>query len=126
MPAAPGENAMIDFLTFDILISRHALLVFYYLGAVAMPLAAWLMAVYLVRRLPPVRDAYRVGMNLMTRHVPLRWRLAGLLMFVLAFLFMELMWRMLFEYLIAFMQMRDALVAAGSAPGHEACGKRLA
>jgi hypothetical protein len=42
--------------------------------------------------------------------VPLRWRLLGLILFVAAFLFMELMWRMLFEYLIAFMQMRDALV----------------
>jgi hypothetical protein len=34
----------------------------------------------------------------------------GILLFVAAFLFMELMWRIMFEYLIAFMQMRDALV----------------
>ena len=30
--------------------------------------------------------------------------------FIMTFFFMELFWRMLFEYLIAFMQMRDALL----------------
>jgi hypothetical protein len=101
---------MTDILTFDTMISRHALLVFYYLGAVVMPVAAWLTALYLIRRVEPVREAYRTGMGLLSAGVPLRWRLLGLILFVAAFLFMELMWRMLFEYLIAFMQMRDALV----------------
>jgi len=33
------------------------------------------------------------------------------LAFLVAFLFMELFWRMLFEFLIAYMQMCDALLA---------------
>jgi hypothetical protein len=44
---------MTDFLTFETMISRHALLVFSYLGAVVMPLAAWFMALYLMRRFGP-------------------------------------------------------------------------
>ncbi|MFB1487279.1 MULTISPECIES: DUF4282 domain-containing protein [unclassified Thiocapsa] len=101
---------MTDFLTFETMLSRQALLVFYYLGAVVMPVAAWLMALYFMRRFEPVGDAYRAGMGLLTATVRLRWRVLGILLFVAAFLFMELMWRIMFEYLIAFMQMRDALV----------------
>jgi hypothetical protein len=103
-------GAMTDFLTFDTMISRHALLIFYYLGALVMPVAAWLVALYLIRRFNSARAIYEAGMGLFAATVPLRWRLLGLVLFVAAFLFMELMWRMMFEYLIAFMQMRDALV----------------
>lgn len=101
---------MADFLTFQTLISRHALLVLYYLGAVVMPVAAWLLALYLMRRVEPIRAAYRSGRDLLTARVPLRWRLLGILLLLAMFFLMELMWRILFEYLIAFMQMRDALV----------------
>ena len=101
---------MTDFLSFETMISRHALLVFYYLGAVVMPVAAWLAALYLIRRFRSAREIYAKGMGLFTATVPLRWRLLGFIMFAAAFLLMELMWRMMFEYLIAFMQMRDALV----------------
>ena len=32
-------------------------------------------------------------------------------LFIFCFLFMELFWRMLFEFLIAYMQIRDALLS---------------
>jgi len=35
------------------------------------------------------------------------------LMALLAFVFFELLWRMLFEFLLAYFQMRDALVGLG-------------
>lgn len=103
---------MTDFLTFQTMISQHALLVFYYMGAVVMPVAAWLTALFVLRR---IRSAYAIdglGKGLLTATMPRRWRLLALMLFIAAFLFMELMWRMMFEYLIAFMQMRDALVNA--------------
>ncbi len=39
-----------------------------------------------------------------------RDRIAAAMLFLAAFLFMELLWRLLFEYLIAFLQMREALL----------------
>ena len=39
------------------------------------------------------------------------------LLFLAAFLFMELLWRLLFEYLIAFLQMREALLILQQARG---------
>ncbi len=99
-----------DFLAFRTLISRHALLLFYYLGAVGMPLAAWLSARYLLRRVSIAQDALDTGKRLVASGTCLRHRVLFIAMFMAAFLFMELMWRMMFEYLIAFMQMRDALV----------------
>jgi hypothetical protein len=76
-----------------------------------MPLAAWLTAVYLMRRYDPAREAYDAGKHLFVAVLPKRHRVLGVALFVLTFLFMELLWRLMFEYLIAFMQIRDALVA---------------
>lgn len=103
---------MTDFLTFQTMISRHALLVFYYMGAVVMPVAAWLAALYVLRRVRSAQAIDDFGKGLLAATLPRRWRLLALMLFIVAFAFMELMWRMMFEYLIAFMQMRDALINA--------------
>ena len=44
------------------------------------------------------------------RYMRRRDRVALTLLFLAAFLFMELLWRLLFEYLIAFLQMREVLL----------------
>lgn len=102
-----------DFLSFQTMISQPVLIVFYYLGAVVMPLMAWLLALYLGRRFAWLRASAASGKQLFEASVPSRYRWLLLLLFIAAFLFMELMWRLMFEYLIAFMQMRDALVQPG-------------
>jgi hypothetical protein len=103
-------QSVFDFLVFDRLISHYALIVFYYLGALGMPLAAWLLARYLLVRFPSARDAFDAGKRGIGGLLNVRQRVLLLALFFSAFLFMELLWRMLFEYLIAFMQMRDALI----------------
>lgn len=103
-------NLVIDFLTFRTMISEQVLIVFYYLGAAGMPLAAWLSAAYLMRRCNPGRDAYALSKHLFVMSVPKRRRVQAIALFAAAFMFMELMWRLMFEYLIAFMQIREALV----------------
>jgi hypothetical protein len=103
-------NELLDFLSFRTLVSQQVLIVFYYLGAVGMPLAAWVSARYLLGRFELARDAYDTGKQLLSAALPRRHRPLMLVLFLIAFLFLELLWRMLFEYLIAFMQMRDALV----------------
>lgn len=107
---------MIDVLTFDTLISIPVLLVFYYLGALVMPVVAWLAMVLLLRRFEPLDQAFQAGIRVFDSLIPLRWRLLILLVMLLMFVSMELGWRVMFEFLIAFMQMRDALVGAAGAP----------
>ena len=104
-------NALVDFLSFRTLISGPVLVLFYYLGALGMPLAAWWMADRLLRRYAPARDAVDSGRRLFVAMLPTRHRILAVGLFLAAFLFMELLWRMMFEYLIAFMQIRDALVS---------------
>lgn len=103
-------QTLIDFLTFKTLISEYVLIFFYYLGALILPIVAWTLSLFLVRRFTVVRQVYRTGMGLFSHMVPVRFRITMLLMFLLALVCMELVWRLMFEYLIAFMQIRDALV----------------
>ena len=103
-----------DFLTFRLLISEYALVVFYYLGAVGMPLFALAVLLFLGRRFPQLWWLGRRSGELAKQHLPWRYRFALIFSFLLALLMMELFWRMLFEYLIAFLQIRDALEAMQS------------
>ncbi len=103
-------NELLDFLSFRTLVSQQVLIVFYYLGAAGMPLAAWVFARYLLGRFELARDAYDSGKRLLATALHRRQRVMMSVLFLIAFLFLELLWRMMFEYLIAFMQMRDALV----------------
>lgn len=101
-------NFFADFFSFRTFVSLDVLRVVYALGAIGMPLMAWGVWLWLDRFLlwkwmrGTAADATR-------RVVPKRWRLTGILLFVLCFLCMELMWRMMFEFIIAYLQMRDAL-----------------
>jgi len=101
-------NFFADFFSFRTFVSLDVLRVVYALGAIGMPLMAWGVWLWLGRfqlwkwMRGTAADATR-------RVVPKRWRLAGILLFVLCFLCMELMWRMMFEFIIAYLQMRDAL-----------------
>lgn len=102
---------MYDFLTFKHLISIEVMIAFYYLGALVMPLLiyGWLVRLYrkyFSEAVQQGRPFIQPVLNLGTGR-RWKWGLLGVLMFM----FGELLWRLMFEYLIAFMQMRDALVA---------------
>jgi hypothetical protein len=103
-------ESLLDFLRFRTFISPHALIVFYYLGALGMPVASWLFLVWLRRRYKPLGLANDTARQTSAVVIPLHYRVVATLLFLFSLLFMELMWRMIFEYLIAFLQMRDALL----------------
>jgi hypothetical protein len=101
---------MTDFLTFKTFISGHVLIIFYYLGAVGMPLAGYLVFRWMVRKLAEQHiEPGHIATGAWSR-LPSRYRLVTILVVIGAFLFMQLLWRMLFEFLIAYLQIRDALV----------------
>ncbi|OYV32990.1 MAG: hypothetical protein B7Z83_10110 [Thiomonas sp. 20-64-5] len=101
-------DSVADFFAFRIFVSLDVLRVAYALGAIGMPLVAWGVWLWLDRF--TLWKWMRGAAADATRQViPGRWRLVAILLFVLCFLCMELMWRMMFEFIIAYLQMRDAL-----------------
>lgn len=100
---------MMNFLTFKSFISTDALIAFYYLGAVVMPIAIWIFMIWLLQKYKFLNTAYESGKDVIWRSLNRKQQTQFLAFFVISFLFMSLFWRMLFEFLIAYMQIRDAL-----------------
>lgn len=101
---------MQDFLAFKTFISPVALIIFYYLGAIFMPLFIWFASRWIIKKIGVVERGYKIGKKMAWNSINLKDKLLLALLFVIIFLFMQLLWRMMFEFLIGYMQMRDALV----------------
>lgn len=101
-------QSLADFFSFRTFVSLDVLRVVYALGAIGMPLMAWGVWLWL-GRFALWNWMRGTAANATRRVVSRRWRLTGIVLFVLCFLCMELIWRMMFEFLIAYLQMRDAL-----------------
>lgn len=99
-----------DFLTFKTFISPIALIIFYYMGAVVMPIFVWFFSRWIMKKIGFVEQGYQKGKKFLGSTVSLKYRVLFMAMFIMMFLFMELMWRMMFEFMIAYMQMWEALV----------------
>lgn len=99
---------MQDFLTFQTFITPTLLIFFYYVGAVIIPvlcwyLARWLKNVYFSESSELIKDAIKAS-------IPLKQRIIITILFSLSFLFMEIIWRVMFEFFIAYFDMHDALM----------------
>ena len=99
-----------DFLTFKSFISTEVLIIFYYLGALILPIGIWLLFTWLIRKYRLLNSAYENGKEIIWKSLSRKQQINLVIFFVTSFLFMELFWRMFFEFLIAYMQMRDALL----------------
>ena len=102
---------MIDFLTFKSFISIDVLILFYYFGALVLPIGLWMVSMWLIRRYQLFNTFYEQSQTLLWEVLNKKQKIQVGLFFIISFLFMQLFWRMLFEFLIAYMQIRDALVA---------------
>ena len=99
-----------DFFTFKTFISTEALIIFYYLGAIILPIFLWFMLSWFVRKYKLLEITYKNGKEFFWKLLTKKQQTKFIILFLVAFLFMELFWRMLFEFLIAYMQIRDALL----------------
>ena len=99
-----------DFLTFKTFISPMALLVFYYMGAIVMPILGWFFARWLMKKVTPLERGYQKSREMAWAFLSLKYRVVFIVLFIMMFLFMELLWRMMFEFLIAYMQIWEVLV----------------
>ena len=99
-----------EFLAFKSFISTEVLIIFYYLGALILPIGVWLLLTWLIRKYRLLNTAYESGREIIWKSLNRKQQAKIVVFFVTSFLFMELFWRMFFEFLIAYMQMRDALL----------------
>jgi hypothetical protein len=103
-------QGFIDFLNFQFFISPYILIACYYIGAIAVPVASWFLASWIIRKYLLVSDNYESGKTTLSNITSKKDRVLLYALFILFFIFMEIIWRMMFEFLIAYFQMRDALM----------------
>lgn len=99
-----------DFFTFKSFISIEALIIFYYIGALILPISLWFVLMWLIHKYNPFNTVYKHGKEIIWKVLDIKQQIKFLLFFLISFLFMQLFWRMLFEFLIAYMQIRNALL----------------
>jgi hypothetical protein len=99
---------MRDILAFNHFITQDILIVFYYVGAVLMPLLMWLGRGWIVRNIAFAKrwdESLKKGYGSLSKggKITVILAVAGL------FLCMELCWRMIFEVMIGYFDMHDYL-----------------
>lgn len=99
-----------DFLSFRTFISFYVLFIFYYIGAIGAPIASWFLAIWLRKKYFLVDKSYIFGKKILITCTSKKQRVWFVSLLVLLFLWIEIIWRMLFEFLIAYLQIRDALL----------------
>ncbi len=99
---------MHDILVFNTFITQHVLIVFYYIGAVLMPIVLFMFRKELIARVAffkRINDRLKAFYGTFTTgQKTVFW-----LVFITVFLCMELCWRMVFEAMIGYFDMHDYL-----------------
>lgn len=100
-----------DFIRFKIFVTPSFLVAVYYLGAVGVPFFVWYIAFQLKKKEPAwlVAASSSAGAG---KIIPYKARIATI-SFIL-FLLMELFWRMMFEFMLAYFQIREAVMILSS------------
>ena len=108
---ASTTSLLWDFLSFRVLMTPAILVVVYYFGAIVVPLAIILLlqnARQAAGDIPMATRRGRLRESFLGDH---RGKLvvAGVLLFIM----MEIFWRMMFEFFIAYFQIHNALMGMG-------------
>ncbi|MDD2829812.1 MAG: DUF4282 domain-containing protein [Sulfuricurvum sp.] len=86
-----------NYLTFESFISIPVLIVFYYIGALIFPLILWVKRNWVIKLTDALTQTFPITASRL------------ILGFIILLLGFEIMWRMLFEMLIGYFQMREYL-----------------
>lgn len=101
---------MVEFLTFKSFISIEALIILYYIGALVLPILLWMMLLWFTNKYKLFNTLYETTKEALWQVLNLKQRIQLSLFFFISFIFMQLFWRIFFEFLIAYMQIRDSLL----------------
>jgi len=115
----PDSNLVWDFLSFRLLVTPSLLLIVYYFGAIVMPVLGYLFYKRLTRKGEVNDNVMRKGQlreSLSENDWLKKNRRRFMLFGFVAFLMMELGWRIFIEFFIAYFPMHNALMQI-SIPG---------
>ncbi len=101
---------MLDFLTFQSFISGYILIAMYNIGAFILPLLIWHFSKKIYQKLQLFRQGHDHIKKLVWSSLNWKQRMLLITIFTAILLLIELVWRMMIEFLIAYIQIRDALV----------------
>ncbi len=97
-----------DFLSFKHFIAADILIVCYYIGALLFPLILYLSRKYIIQNISWINTFYSRFTTSM-HALSIQKKLLIILFFLLLFLSMEVVWRMMCEMMIGYFQMHDYL-----------------
>jgi len=63
-----------DFLTFKTFISPMALIVFYYMGAIVMPLFIWFFSRWIMKKIVFMEETYQAGKSMTWKSMTLKYK----------------------------------------------------
>ena len=106
---------MWDFLTFQTFVSPDILILFYYIGAVIFPIVMWKARGYLVQKVPLFQTAQNRS-KILFNALNTQDKIVVVITFITMFIGMELVWRMMFETVIAYFNMHEYLQILSSSP----------
>ena len=101
---------MSDFLTFKSFISPSMLVIFYYMGVLILPIFLWQFSTHITAKNHWIDILHKKGKHLAWKLLSKKQRITVFFVFLSVLIMMELIWRMIFEFLIAYMQIRDVLM----------------
>jgi hypothetical protein len=101
-------QTLLDFLTFKRFITADILIVCYYIGALLIPFLLYKTRHYLIENVRIVRAPNNFLKNIFGA-LETKQKNYFKVVILLIFLAMEVMWRMMFEMMIAYFQMHDYL-----------------
>ena len=99
-----------EFIVFKSFISIEVLIIFYYIGAIILPIIVWVYSKPLIKKYQLFSESYFKGKDFLWRLLNKKQKVKLIGLFIPFFIFVQLLWRILFEFLIAFMQIHDALL----------------
>jgi predicted membrane metal-binding protein len=91
---------MTDFLTFQTFITPALLIIMYYIGAVFIPIFSWFFLQW-------IKKVYKTEIE---NYPPFKKIFIGTTAFLLCFFSLEILWRVIFEFFIAYFDIHDALM----------------
>jgi hypothetical protein len=99
---------MWEILSFNHFVTQNALIFFYYIGAVIIPVILLFFRSYLIENISYIK---KVNTKIKNFFLSLNatQKTVAVLSFILMFLCMELCWRMMFETMIGYFDMHDYL-----------------
>lgn len=99
---------MQDFLTFKTFVTPSLLIIFYYIGAIVIPFLSWYLTHWMTNKY--FLTLSQTMIQTIKSYTTIKQRLITYFVLFLCVFCMELMWRIMFEFVIAYFNIHDALI----------------